>query len=62
MSREEGRMGINIELGERKAAREILSLIEEICFSEEYTDFRINKGSNGQRDLIIAKVKEKYSV
>lgn len=62
MSQEEGRMGINIELGERKAAREILSLIEEICFSEEYTDFRINKGSNGQRDLIIAKVKEKYSV
>lgn len=62
MSQEEGRMGIDIELGERKAAREILSLIEEICFSEEYTDFRINKGSNGQRDLIITKVKEKYSV
>lgn len=62
MRQEEGRMGIDIELGERKAAREILSLIEEIYFSEEYTDFRINKGSNGQRDLIIAKIKEKYSV
>lgn len=52
----------DIELGERKAAREILTVIEEICFSEKYSDFRVNQGSNGQRNLIISEIKEKYSV
>nr|DAP71901.1 MAG TPA: hypothetical protein [Caudoviricetes sp.] len=48
------------ELIERRVAREILTMIESICFSEEYSDFRIDRGSNGQRDLIIAKIKEQY--
>lgn len=48
------------ELIERKIAREILTMIETICFSDEYSDFRINNGSNGERDLIISKIKEKY--
>lgn len=48
------------ELIERRTAREILTLIENVCFSEEYRDFRIDEGSCGQRDLIIAKIKEQY--
>ena len=43
-------------------AREILNIIEEICFSEDYVNFRINQGSRGQRDLIIEKIKEKYDI
>ena len=35
-------------------------MIESVCFSEEYRDFRIDRGSNGQRDLIITKIKEQY--
>jgi len=35
-------------------------MIESVCFSEEYHNFRIDNGSNGQRDLIIKKIKEKY--
>lgn len=52
----------DIEIGERKAARDILSFIETVCFSKEYTQFRVNKGSNGERDLIIRTIKEKYLV
>lgn len=48
------------ELIEKRVAREILTIIESICFSQEYRDFRINQGSNGQRDLIISKIKEQY--
>ena len=48
------------ELTEKRVAREILTMIESICFSEEYTTFRVNQGSNGQRDLIITKIKEQY--
>lgn len=47
---------------EKRVAREILSIIEKICFSEEYIQFRVNNGSNGQRDLIIKTIKEKYDV
>jgi len=43
-------------------AREILNIIEEICFSKDYTNFRINQGSRGQRALIIEKIKEKYDI
>lgn len=50
----------DIELGERKAAREILIMIEAICFSQEFREYRINKGSNGERDLIIKSIKERY--
>lgn len=47
---------------ERRVAREVLNIIEAICFSEEYKEYRINYGSNGQRDLIIATIKDKYNV
>ena len=47
---------------ERKVAREILSIIEKICFSEEYKKYRINYGSDGERDLIITTIKNKYNV
>lgn len=48
------------ELVEKRVAREILTMIESICFSQKYIDFRINQGSNGERDLIISNIKEKY--
>jgi len=50
------------EIYQKITAREILNIIEEICFSEHYLEFRVNKGSNGQRDLIIRLIKEKYGV
>ena len=31
----------------------ILSKIKEVCFSKEWVQFRIDKGSNGQRDFLI---------
>ena len=33
----------------------VLDKIEEVCFSkkQEWVDFRVSQGSNGQRDLII---------
>ena len=46
----------------KAAAREILNIIEEICFSKKYKDFRIGYGSRGQRDLIIQQIKEKYNI
>lgn len=50
----------DMEIGERNAARKILSFIELVCFSKEYEEFRINKGSNGQRDLIMKTIKETF--
>ena len=47
---------------EKRVAREILSMIEEICFSKKFSEYRCNNGSNGQRDLIIMNIKEKYGV
>ena len=55
-------MTINDKYIERRVAREILNIIERISFSEEYKEYRINYGSNGQRDLIIQMIKEKYEV
>ena len=52
----------NKELYKRQVAREILNIIEEISFSDEYKSFRINNGSNGQRDLIINIIKERYNI
>lgn len=31
----------------------VLSKIQEVCFDEDWVAFRINNGSNGQRDYII---------
>ena len=46
----------------KKTAREILSIIEEIYFSEKYLDYRVNNGSNGTRDLIIEAIQSKYNI
>ena len=50
----------DIEIGERIAARDILSYIERVYFSKEFEEYRIARGSNGQRDLIIQYIKEHY--
>ena len=50
------------EIYQKQAARDILSIIEEVCFSKTYTDFRINYGSNGQRDYIITYIKNTYDI
>lgn len=51
-----------IEIIEKRVAREILSIIERVCFSEEYRDYRVRFGSNGQRDLIIQMIEDKYDI
>ena len=38
---------------ERKVANDILKTINEVCFGKEYRDFRIDHGSNGQREPYI---------
>jgi hypothetical protein len=53
---------INDKCIEKRVAREILNIIERISFSQEYREFRINHGSNGQRDLIIKMIQERYDV
>jgi len=50
------------EIYEKQTARDILSKIEEICFSKNWIDYRVNYGSNGQRDYIIHYIKRKYNV
>ena len=50
------------ELYSRITARKILSMIEHICFSEEFREYRINYGSNGTRDLIIKTIKKYYDI
>ena len=52
----------NDECIRKRTAREILSVIEKIYFSDEYKEFRIGQGSNGQRNLIIQRIKEQYDV
>ena len=55
-------MTTNDKYIEKRVAREILNIIEMISFSEEYKEYRISYGSNGQRDLILQTIKEKYEV
>lgn len=52
----------NEEVIEKRVAREILTMIEAVCFSEEFCEYRINNGSNGERDLIIENIKKTYGV
>lgn len=52
----------NERLIEKRVAREILTIIEKIYFSEEYREYRINYGSNGIRDLLISSIKKLYDV
>jgi hypothetical protein len=53
---------INDKCIEKRVAREILNIIERISFSTEYKEFRMDHGSNGQRDLIIQMIKERFEV
>lgn len=50
------------KLGKIAAAREILNFLEEVYFSSEYSELRINRGSNGTRDFILNTIKEKYQI
>ena len=50
----------NDKCTEKRVAREILSIIEKICIRDEFRDYRVNNGSNGERDLIIKLIKEWY--
>lgn len=50
------------ELGKIASAREILNLLEEVYFSSEYSELRINKGTNGTRDFILNTIKETYKI
>ncbi len=50
------------ELGKIASAREILNLLEEVYFSSEYSELRINKGTNGTRDFILNTIKETYQI
>lgn len=47
---------------EKRVAREILSIIENIYFSDEFKEYRVNQGSNGTRDLIIKSIQERYDI
>ena len=47
---------------ERRVATDILRIIDRVCFSEGYRDFRVGWGSKGQRDLIISTIQDKYDV
>lgn len=40
----------------------VLSKIKEVCFSEEWIQFRADKGSNGQRDFLINYIEQQPSV
>ncbi len=52
----------NEEIIKKKVAREILSMIETVCFSEEFREYRVNKGSDGTRNLIVENIKKTYGV
>lgn len=40
----------------------ILSIIEKIYFSEEYFQYRIKRGSDGTRDLILKTIEEEFNL
>ena len=50
------------QIFQRQAARDILSVIEEVCFSKAFIKFRADNGSNGQRDFIIDYIKLRYDI
>lgn len=52
----------NEDVIRKRVAREILSMIETVCFSEEFREYRVNKGSNGTRDLIMNNIKNTYEI
>ena len=47
-------LGQKIDSCDNAVSREIiLSKIKEVCFSKEWTQFRVDNGSHGQRDYLI---------
>ena len=50
------------ELYSKITARRILSMIEQIYFSEEFKEYRIIYGANGIRNLIIKTIKKDYDI
>ena len=50
------------EVYQKQAARDILSIIEIVCFSEAFIKFRVDYGSNGERDYIINYIKNTYNI
>ena len=51
---------IVVRNAEKRVAKEILSLIKRVYFSDEYHDYRINYGSKGVRDLIMNTIDDRY--
>ena len=51
-----------IECDDAVSREAILSKIKEVCFSKEWTQFRVNNGSHGQRDFIIDYIEKLPSV
>lgn len=51
---------IVVENTEKRVAKEILSLMERVYFSDEYREYIINYGSNGARDLIMNTIEDRY--
>ena len=47
---------------QKQVAKDILLTIEKVCFSDAFLQFRVNNGSNGQRDYIINYIKNKYNI
>lgn len=47
-----------VECDEAISREAVLSKIKEVCFSEEWLQFRIDNGSNGQRDYLINYIKQ----
>ena len=52
----------NEEVISKRVARDILNEIDRIYFSEEFREYRINYGSNGQRDYLIQWIQDTYDV
>ena len=50
------------EIYQKQAARDILSMIEEVCFSKEFIQFRVDNGSRGQIMYIIDYIKNNYNI
>lgn len=47
---------------EKRVAREILNIIEQIYYGKDYMEHRINYGSNGTIDLILSTIADRYDV
>ena len=50
------------EIYEKATARAILSVIEMVCLSKEFAEFRYHQGARGQREYIINWIKDTYNI